>query len=189
MTMCTKQMKPYFGRIDQETSILNELGQAAFQYWSEIPHHHHHTTIDEFIVMPNHIHGIIIIVEVLDTEVSHVGTLASEGSHVETLHATSLPSPARPSISPQKGSLCVILRSFKTALTCCARMNGYPNFAWQPRFHDHIIRNENALYLNHKKSAPGRAFSCTYSLSKISSGKNSLQTLQNFLGYIFGRPS
>ncbi len=144
----------------------HELGQAVFQYWSEIPHHHHHTTIDEFIVMPNHIHGIIIIVEVLDTEVSHVGTLASEGSHVETLHATSLPSPARPSISPQKGSLCVILRSFKTALTCCARMNGYPNFAWQPRFHDHIIRNENALYLNHKKSAPGRAFSCTYSLSK-----------------------
>ncbi len=125
VTICTKQTKPYFGRIDQESSILNELGQTAHQYWAAIPHHHNNTAIDEYIVMPNHIHGIIII--------------------VETLHATSLrPSPMS-SISPRTGSLSVIVRSFKSAVTRWARKNDYPNFAWQPRFYDHIIRNETAL--------------------------------------------
>jgi len=136
VTICTKNKRTFFGRIDQETSILNELGQAVFQYWSEIPHHHHHTTIDEFIVMPNHIHGIIIIVEVLDTKTSH---------NVETLHATSLRLSKMSSISPVKGSLGVIVRSFKSAVSRWARKNDYPTFAWQPRFHDHIIRDEDSL--------------------------------------------
>ncbi len=125
VTVCTKQMKPFFGEIDQGSPILIEIGQTAYQYWSEIPKHHNNTTIDEFIVMPNHIHGIIVI--------------------VETLHATSLPRLIMSSISPRKGSLGVIVRSYKSAVTRWARKNGHPDFAWQPRFYDHIIRNEDAL--------------------------------------------
>jgi len=140
VTVCTKRMKQSFGRIDQGFPILSELGQTAYQYWSEIPQHHHNTKIDEFNVLPNHIHEIIIIEDTLDTEMSHIETL-----HVETLHATSLrPSPMSP-ISPRQGSLGVIVRSFKSVVTRWARKNDYPNFAWQPRFYDHIIRNENAL--------------------------------------------
>ncbi|MEA1978973.1 MAG: transposase [Chloroflexota bacterium] len=135
VTVCTKQFNIYFGKIDHGGIIMNDLGQTANQYWADIPEHHDNTAIDEFIVMPNHIHGIIIIAE----------TLGVDTSHVETLHATSLPSPTRPSISPPKGSLGVIVRSFKSVVTRWARMNGYPNFAWQPRFFDHIIRNEDAL--------------------------------------------
>jgi putative transposase len=125
VTVCTKQMKPYFGRIDQGFPILSELGQTAYQYWSEIPQHHHNTKIDEFIVMPNHIHGIIII--------------------VETLHATSLPPSTMSSISPLQGSLGVIVRSYKSAVTRWARSNGLPDFAWQLCFYDHIIRNDDSL--------------------------------------------
>jgi len=135
VTVCTKQLKPYFGKIDHAVSIMSNLGQAAYQYWSDIPQHHNNTEIDEFVVMPNHIHGIIVIAETLDIDTSHV----------ETLHATSLPSSSRSSISPRKGSLGVIIRSLKSAVTRWARMNGYPNYAWQPRFFDHIIRNEDAL--------------------------------------------
>ncbi len=139
VTLCTKQLKPFFGKVDKGFTIMNDLGQIVYQYWSDIPQHHDNTAIDEFIVMPNHIHGIIIILETLDLDTSHV----------ETLHATSLPPLIRPSISPQKGSLGVIIRSFKSAITRWARINGYPNYAWQPRFLDHIIRNEDALYRNH----------------------------------------
>jgi len=71
VTVCTKQIEPYFGGIDQGLNILNELGQTAYQYWSEIPQHHHNIKIDEFIVMPNHIHGIIIIVETLHATSLH----------------------------------------------------------------------------------------------------------------------
>ncbi len=116
VTVCTKFFEPYFGKIDRGFSLLNELGQTVFQYWSEIPQHHKNIAIDEFIVMPNHIHGIIVI--------------------VETLHATSLQStsllPTMSSISPRKGSLGVIIRSFKSGVTRWARMNSYPNYAWQP---------------------------------------------------------
>ncbi|HMB90162.1 MAG TPA: hypothetical protein VKP65_04900 [Rhodothermales bacterium] len=48
-------------------------------------------------------------------------------------------------IAPDAGSLGVIIRSYKAAVTRWARQNGYANFAWQPRFYDHIIRNERAL--------------------------------------------
>ena len=140
MTICTKQLKPYLGKIDEGFPILNELGQTTYQYWSEIPQHHTHVEIDEFIVMPNHIHGIIIIVETLHVETPHAETLP-----VETLHATSLPSSKMSSISPQKGSLGVIIRSFKSAVTRWARTHNHPNFAWQPRFYDHIISSEDAL--------------------------------------------
>jgi len=135
VTVCTKQLKPYFGNIDQAVTNMNDLGRTANQYWFDIPKHHEYTAIDEFVVMPNHIHGIIAIAETLDID----------ASRVETLHATSLRSPTRSSISPRKGSLGVIIRSYKSAVTRWARMNGYPNFAWQPRFFDHIIRNEDAL--------------------------------------------
>ena len=130
VTVCTKNMKPNLGRIDQGFPILNELGQTVYQYWTEIPQHHSNTAIDEFIFMPNHVHGIIIIVEAFP---------------VETLPATSLrPSPMS-SISPRKGSLGSIIRSLKSAVTRWARTNGRPDFAWQPRFYDHIIRNEDSL--------------------------------------------
>ncbi len=145
VTVCTKQMKSYFGRIDQGSSILNKLGQTVYKYWSEIPQHHNNTSIDKFIVMPNHVHGIIIIEDTLDTETSHVETLDAQMSHVETLHATSLPRSKMSSISPRKGSLGVIIRSFKSAVTRWARKNAYPNFALQPRFYDHIIRNDDSL--------------------------------------------
>ncbi|MFA9404307.1 MAG: transposase [Anaerolineales bacterium] len=141
MTICTKQLKPYLGKIGEGLLILNELGQTTYQYWSEIPQHHTYVTIDEIIVMPNHIHGILILAETLPVETPP----AAETLPVETLHATSLPSSTMSSISPRRGSLGVIIRSFKSAVTRWARKNGHPNFAWQPRFYDHIIRNEDAL--------------------------------------------
>jgi REP element-mobilizing transposase RayT len=95
--------------------------------------------------MPNHVHGILILVETPRAETLHVETLQAETVRVETLPATSLPSSTMSSISPQKGSLGVIIRSFKSAVTRWARIHGHPNFAWQPRFYDHIIRNEVAL--------------------------------------------
>ena len=145
VTICTKQMKPFFGRIDQGCPVYNDLGQIANQYLSEIPWHHTNAAIDEFIVMPNHIHGIIVLVETLQAT-----SLRATSKHASPQHATSkhttLPSGSTmSSISPRKGSLGVIVRSYKSAVTHWARKNGNPDFAWQPRFYDHIIRNDASL--------------------------------------------
>ncbi len=61
LTICTKNREEFFGRIENERMILNEFGIIANKYWLEIPIHFQNCLIDEFIIMPNHIHGILIV--------------------------------------------------------------------------------------------------------------------------------
>ena len=57
VTMCTRNRMPVFGRIDDGEMRLNECGSIVKNIWKEIPIHFTNTTLDEFIVMPNHVHG------------------------------------------------------------------------------------------------------------------------------------
>ena len=61
MTICTKNRENYFGEIVDGKMILNEYGKIAEQNWKNILNHYQNVDIDEFVVMPNHIHGIIIL--------------------------------------------------------------------------------------------------------------------------------
>lgn len=131
ITICTQDHKPFFGQVKDDQMLLSPLGGMAETYWSEIPAHFANATLDEFIIMPNHVHGIVIIQE----------------ESVETQHAVSLQKPSTPRkfSSMQPGSLSAIIRSYKSAVTRWARTNGYAEFAWQRRFYDHIIRNDKSL--------------------------------------------
>ena len=60
ITLCTKDGIEYFGKIENEEMILNQFGETAERCWKEIPNHYDNVEIDEFVIMPNHIHGIII---------------------------------------------------------------------------------------------------------------------------------
>ncbi len=81
-------------------------------------------TLDAFVVMPNHVHGLV-----------GLAPATNAGATV-----------ARPSsgISPVVGSLAVAIRSYKAAVTRAARASA-PGFAWQRRFHDHVVRDEADL--------------------------------------------
>ncbi|RYD76098.1 MAG: transposase, partial [Sphingobacteriales bacterium] len=79
ITICTHEMVCYFGEIQDRKIILNETGKIAHKYWQEIPQHFPNCKLDEFIVMPNHVHGILIL--------DNIANLDS--GEVETLHATS----------------------------------------------------------------------------------------------------
>ena len=61
ITICTQNRECYFGKIVDEKIILSEIGTVVQQYWSDIPTHFPFVELGEFVVMPNHIHGIIII--------------------------------------------------------------------------------------------------------------------------------
>ena len=98
-------------------------------------------------------------------KMSHVETSRVETLHVETLHATSLPKQKQKqnpnpeslgmknefmaSISPKKGELGSIIRSYKSAVTQQARQI-HADFAWQTRFHEHIIRNKQSFLVIRK---------------------------------------
>jgi REP element-mobilizing transposase RayT len=63
ITICTKDREQWFGRVDGDEMRLNEFGEIARSFWAEITGHFKYVGIDEFSVMPNHVHGILIIKE------------------------------------------------------------------------------------------------------------------------------
>ncbi len=145
ITICTKNKENYFGKIKDQKLILNEIGKIAEKFWSEIPKHFQNVRLDEFIIMPNHIHGIIVIDDVEDDVV--VETLQC---NVSTMKEGKNKFYSK--ISPKPRSLSTIIRSFKSICTKTINNNfkiknnnQKINFAWQPKFYDHIIRNEESL--------------------------------------------
>lgn len=147
ITICTKNREPFFGEI-QNSGIpsmrLNDLGKLAEQYWLAIPSHFPFVELGNFVVMPNHVHGILII----DKMNNDGGDLHC----VETLHAPGNANPeiANPknnqmaNIAPKSGSISTIIRSYKSVVSKNARLI-HADFDWQTRFHDHIIRNAESL--------------------------------------------
>ncbi len=59
ITICTKDRECFFGEIIKEKMYLSEIGEIAHRYWAEIPNHFNNVVLDEFVIMPNHVHGII----------------------------------------------------------------------------------------------------------------------------------
>ncbi|MFN9319471.1 MAG: transposase [Chitinophagales bacterium] len=151
ITICTKNRIHYFGEIVDRKMILNEIGNLAHEYWQEIPNHFSYIELANFVVMPNHIHGILIIYKntdngydrTLQVDIPSVETL--QGFSVETLQCNvstdTVKNQKMAEISPKSGTISSIIRSYKSIVTKHARYIK-PEFEWQSRFHDHIIRNE-----------------------------------------------
>jgi putative transposase len=139
VTICTKNRRHFFGKISHKKMLYSDVGSLACSCWRLIPNHFPFVRLGEWVVMPNHVHGIIWI----------------DKNPVETLHATSLQGERKTSysgahsnfssLSPKKYSLSSIIRSYKSAVSRSVHLKGI-EFAWQTRFHEHIIRNDDALY-------------------------------------------
>ncbi len=159
VTICTGTRPDFFGFVNNAEMHLSEIGILANKYWNEIPQHFPFVHLGEYVIMPNHVHGIVIINHTHDTlsrsfdDTSSVDTLHA-GNPVDTLHATCLREstmePTHPpknkkmqAISPKYGELSTVIRSYKSAVTKNARKID-SNFAWQSRFYDHIIRNDKS---------------------------------------------
>jgi putative transposase len=127
VTICSATRSHDFGEIVGDEMVVTALGQAAIDCWNSIPGHFPFVVLDEFVVMPNHIHGIVII--------------NKSDKTVETQDLASL-QPGNPQnrFGPQSLNLASIVRGYKIGVTKFARQNGIP-FLWQTRYHDHIIRN------------------------------------------------
>ncbi|MEA5510613.1 transposase [Crocosphaera sp. UHCC 0190] len=141
VTICTYKKINYFGDIINTKMQRSPIGDIAQQYWVEIPQHHQNIFIDTFIIMPNHIHGIIIIENPKSRCRDVAGNVSTQTMINDEYNLPKVMS----QISPKAGSLSTIIRSYKSAVTRWCGQNKYNNFAWQPRFYDHIIRNDGSL--------------------------------------------
>ncbi|MDP2039146.1 MAG: transposase [Ignavibacteria bacterium] len=128
VTINTKDHIEYFGNAETGKIQRNELGLVVEECWKEIPKHFLNVELDYYVIMPNHVHGILILTDKRKDVACNVST-----------NKMSV-------ISPKPNSLSAVVRSFKSAVTKTIRENGYNNFAWQPRFYDRIIRSEKELF-------------------------------------------
>jgi putative transposase len=116
---------------------LNETGIIADQCWAEIPGHFKNVTLGEFVIMPNHTHGII-----------NIERAVGFGVRVDTGHALYLPEQPQQTNpeyhyrfrNPGKNTISTMVGSFKSVVTRLSRPIN-KNFGWQTRFYDNIIRS------------------------------------------------
>ncbi|MEA2097894.1 MAG: transposase [Patescibacteria group bacterium] len=143
VTICTKNHQKYFGSIiksgDEHNLIyemkLSEIGKIAKQCWLEIPKHFPFVNLDEYIIMPNHLHGIIEIDKRICNGRNEALPRSYNGKYLQMSK-----------ISPKPGSVSTIIGSFKSIVTKTVNQKfSDNNFIWQPRFYDRIIRNEKEL--------------------------------------------
>ncbi|MCX6122637.1 MAG: hypothetical protein NTX44_13590 [Ignavibacteriales bacterium] len=136
VTVNTNNHECLFGTVIEEEMRLSPVGKIAKNCWEEIPKHFHNIDLDEFVIMPNHVHGIIIINE-NDTTVDS----KFKGRDVQLNVSTG----KMVWKSPKRGSLGTIIRSYKSAVSKWCHDNDFDNFEWQSRYYDHIIRGEKEL--------------------------------------------
>ena len=159
ITICTRQRQPYFGHITQDDMVLSRVGDIIKEVWMGIPYQFNYIRLDEFIIMPDHVHGILVINkqpmfstsrEVFNSIESVVGNDVETRLIASLHHSQDDQSKVNGGITGQKNPMLHdniprVIRWFKGRCTFEIRKT-LPNFGWQPRFHDHLIRSRQEMF-------------------------------------------
>ena len=121
ITICTQNRVCFFGDVKNDEIILNGAGKTVETCWLEIPSHFPHVKVDAFCIMPNHIHGILIIMESVGAK-----------NFLPLRHGTSK-------------TIGSIVRGFKIGVTKWAYQHTPYQKLWQRNYYERIIRDENEL--------------------------------------------
>jgi len=140
ITVCIKNREHCFGEIVNGKMGLSKMGEIGQRELSKTEQMRKNVKLDEWIIMPNHVHVIIVIDNV---ETQCIASLPGVKPNQR------IPSPSKPKWKPnqfwpQSNNLASIIRGFKIGVKKFATINNIP-FQWQPRFYDHIIRNQSSL--------------------------------------------
>jgi putative transposase len=131
VTICTRDRATTLGHIEDGHVILSPAGEIANDEWRKTSDVRPDVRVDAYVMMPNHVHGILII--------DRNRALRPGQPSVETPRRGVSTSRLAP------GSLGAIIGQFKSICTKRIRYAGMSAFGWQPRFYDHIIRDEDTF--------------------------------------------
>lgn len=153
VTICTHKHIHHFGKVKNGKMILNKFGKIADNNWINIAKLHEHVNIDYHIIMPNHIHGIIIINSIGNTDKvqprqkfnvvdAKFGFVKYDSKNVVDANFAS----TTDVIDRTKMELSKLIQQYKRSVTIEIKSSKQQkNFKWQRSFYDRIIRNENEL--------------------------------------------
>lgn len=169
ITICTHKRIEWFGRVENGEMILNQYGRIVRDCWLDLPNHYSNCKLDEFVIMPNHVHGIIVVTDGRERSVT---VPPDDNRVIRRMDATTqspdgdrngykpFPTGDRNGLKPfpTGHGLSEIVRGFKTFSS--KRINALQNefqFRWQKSFHDRVIRNNEELngirvYIAHNPS-------------------------------------
>lgn len=147
VTICTWNREFLFGEIQHGEVVLSKIGKIVQDYWLEIPKHFENVRLDEFVVMPNHIHGIIV----LEKRVEYIQPLQNQNDEnkivgVQYIEPTAGKSTAQGKyqhVTPK--SIGSVIRSYKAIVTRWCRENSLEGLIWQRNYWEHVIRSEETL--------------------------------------------
>lgn len=130
VTICVKDHVRLFGSIQNSAMQENEFGKIVRTCWNDLPRHYPSVKLDAFVIMPNHIHGVVVIVD-----------------NGNTVGAGFKPAPTNTN-TPNHHGLPEIIRALKTfsarRINEIRKTPGVP--VWQRNYYEHIVRNESALH-------------------------------------------
>ena len=164
ITICTDQKECIFGKIDSGAMQLSPLGEIAYYQWLQLPKRFTNIVLDAFVIMPNHMHGIIVITE-MDVNQNGRGEAGDTRYASQSLIPKSPASPLQPdkmphqtpAINPGKpkestrpngtipGSIGAFIQNYKSLTTRKINMilRTKNQSIWQRNYYEHIIRDEN----------------------------------------------
>jgi REP element-mobilizing transposase RayT len=154
VTICTGNRQHYFGEITGGKMGLSEIGEIIKCEWQKTGIIRKNVKLDEFVVMPNHLHGILVI-EAMGVETPRRGVSTNE-THPPTNETHPPTNETHPPVNDTRkpifcgnnwkpNTLGSIINQFKSVSTKRIRSIGYKHFEWQSRYYDHVIRNQQSL--------------------------------------------
>ena len=142
ITICTYNHNNFFGKIINNKMELSKKGEIVRKYLIEIPKHFKNILIDEYITMPNHVHILIKIIKPNYQSRDAINRVSTKQQEIKLDNKLNIfPNPMI------NFSLSTVIRWYKAKCTFEIKHQNNLWFAWQPRFHDKIIKNKKELLM------------------------------------------
>jgi REP element-mobilizing transposase RayT len=141
ITICTYNRMELFGKIENGEMILNNYGRIVDKYWNKIPKHYPDVELLEYVIMPNHFHGILWFTKYIGNNNDYDNIVGA----IHELPLQRLPLQLQHRKNRRKMALPKIIGRFKMQsakeINLLQKTSGQP--VWQRNYFEHIIRNEN----------------------------------------------
>jgi len=130
VTVCTHHLACLFGDVVDGEMELSDVGQIVQACWDDLSNHYQHVRLDAFVIMPNHVHGIIVLMDY---------------DNIDNVGAGFKPAPTETPAPVKRHGLPEIVRAFKTfSSRHINQWRGTPGTpVWQRNYYEHIIRDSN----------------------------------------------
>ena len=159
VTICTKNHESFFGIVQDDKMLFNDVSRIAIKCWQGLPERFSKVSLDEFVLMPNHLHGIINISDdkgainrtptgvLMPNQgvINHTPTGNKNESVGVQFIAPKNNDTTNQGLINQIPTLGMMVRSFKALASRQIRLSWKIDFGWQRNYYEHVIRNEDSL--------------------------------------------